>query len=277
MASEEVKGGCGCMAILAIIGIIVFFVIYIPKQKQAWSEVQKANTVESYQKYLDEHSWGWYRSNARERLKQFHDEAWAKAQREMTPEAFNEYLRRFPQGERRKDAEDVLLKLHDIAWKELESRSPPPTALDYDGFLRNFPNSPHAPPLRQKIESEVWTLLQTKPDARAADFQSYIQTYPNSRFITQAKQQWHDLWWKELQSKVQSPEAYKKFIEAFPNSQYVTTARPLAEGFSERSGTSTSIQGVNRRMQPVQEFDTTPEQTSTYESVYERRPKPKSR
>lgn len=273
MATDDAKTGCGCMAILAIIGIIVFLAIYIPRQSKAWGEAQKANTVESYQKYLDEHSWGWYRSQARERLKQLHDDAWAKALRERTPEAFNEYIRQFPQGEHRKEAEDLLVKLHDIAWTELEGRNPPPPPQDYDGFLRSFPNSPHAPQLREKLQSVVWKLLQTKLDAKAADFQSYVQTYPGSPFITQAKQQWHDLWWKELQSRTQPPEAYKKFIEAFPNSQYVSTARPIAEGFSERRGTHTSVQGVNRRMQPVQEFDNRPEQTATYESVYERRPK----
>jgi outer membrane protein assembly factor BamD (BamD/ComL family) len=278
MASDEdVKGCLGCAAILVIAGVIAFFVFYIPKQRKAWDVAEQANTAQSYQKYLDDHSWGWYRSNARERIKQMSDEAWAKAQREKTPDAFNLYIKQFPQGEHTKEASDLLLKLHDVVWKELEGRSPPPTTSDYDSFVRNFPNSPHTPRLREQIQSAVWRILQTKSDAHAADFESYVQAYPNSPFDVEARERWHDLWWRELQSKAQSPDAYKRFVDTFPNSPHVLIARSIADGYKERQGTATSTKEVNRRMEAVQEFEKDPEQISTYESVYEKRPKPKGR
>jgi hypothetical protein len=273
MASNENAKGCGCLLVIAlVIGGVAYLV---GTQSRAWKEATTINTPEAYRKYVSEHPSGWYKKEAETKIKVLKDLAWEAAVKEPTPEKLNAYLEHFPDGEHRQEAEAKLRPLHDdAAWEALEKKANP-TPLDYDNFLKNFPNSPYARELREKAQEGVWHYLESSK-ADAASYAAYAKNYPNSAHVTEATQKMYELAWRELEKGVKTPEAYKKYAAKYPASPYAAKADELSSGDKERTGDYTSNREIKKKVENVRETAAVPEKISTYESVYERRPRKKS-
>lgn len=116
-----------------------------------WQKASTANTVASYQQFLQQHPNGPHATEARTRLQQLQDEqAWTTAQNANTAEGYQQYLQTEPNGVHAQDARDRLTGLDRAqAWKAAQAEGTP-AALQQ--FLQKYPQGPEADQARAQLQ-----------------------------------------------------------------------------------------------------------------------------
>lgn len=123
---------------------------------------------------------------------------------------------------------------------------------DYEDYLKNFPNGPHADEVRQRLEElktmyADWTRIQNSE--YATDFERFKESHPTSTLVKQADLKIDSLDWVTAQ-KLNTPEAMAEYLDKHPEGRYISEAgiaqNELANtqvSDSERLGISESLNG----------------------------------
>ncbi len=123
---------------------------------------------------------------------------------------------------------------------------------DYEDYLKNFPNGPHAEEVRQRLEElktmyADWTRIQNSE--YATDFERFKESHPTSTLVKQADMKIDSLDWVTAQ-KLNTPEAMEEYLDKHPEGRYVSEAgiaqNELANtqvSDAERQGISESLNG----------------------------------
>lgn len=123
---------------------------------------------------------------------------------------------------------------------------------DYEDYLKNFPNGPHAEEVRQRLEElktmyADWTRIQNSE--YATDFERFKESHPTSTLVKQADMKIDSLDWVTAQ-KLNTPEAMEEYLDKHPEGRYISEAgiaqNELANtqvNDAERQGISESLNG----------------------------------
>ena len=123
---------------------------------------------------------------------------------------------------------------------------------DYEDYLKNFPNGPHAEEVRQRLEElktmyADWTRIQNSE--YATDFERFKEIHPTSTLVKQADMKIDSLDWVTAQ-KLNTPEAMAEYLDKHPEGRYISEAgiaqNDLANtqvSDAERQGISESLNG----------------------------------
>ena len=123
---------------------------------------------------------------------------------------------------------------------------------DYEDYLKNFPNGPHAEEVRQRLEElktmyADWTRIQNSE--YATDFERFKESHPTSTLVKQADMKIDSLDWVTAQ-KLNTPEAIEEYLDKHPEGRYISEAgiaqNELANtqvSDAERQGISESLNG----------------------------------
>ncbi len=123
---------------------------------------------------------------------------------------------------------------------------------DYEDYLKNFPNGPHADEVRQRLEElktmyADWTRIQNSE--YATDFERFKESHPTSTLVKQADLKIDSLDWVTAQ-KLNTPEAMAEYLDKHPEGRYISEAgiaqNELANtqvSDAERQGISESLNG----------------------------------
>lgn len=123
---------------------------------------------------------------------------------------------------------------------------------DYEDYLKNFPNGPHAEEVRQRLEElktmyADWTRIQNSE--YATDFERFKESHPTSTLVKQADMKIDSLDWVTAQ-KLNTPEAMEEYLNKHPEGRYISEAgiaqNELANtqvSDAERQGISESLNG----------------------------------
>ena len=123
---------------------------------------------------------------------------------------------------------------------------------DYEDYLKNFPNGPHADEVRQRLEElktmyADWTRIQNSE--YATDFERFKESHPTSTLVKQADMKIDSLDWVTAQ-KLNTPEAMEEYLDKHPEGRYISEAgiaqNELANtqvSDAERQGISESLNG----------------------------------
>ena len=123
---------------------------------------------------------------------------------------------------------------------------------DYEDYLKNFPNGPHAEEVRQRLEElktmyADWTRIQNSE--YATDFERFKESPPTSTLVKQADMKIDSLDWVTAQ-KLNTPEAMEEYLDKHPEGRYISEAgiaqNELANtqvSDAERQGISESLNG----------------------------------
>lgn len=123
---------------------------------------------------------------------------------------------------------------------------------DYEDYLKNFPNGPHAEEVRQRLEElktmyADWTRIQNSE--YATDFERFKESHPTSTLVKQADMKIDSLDWVTAQ-KLNTPEAMEEYLDKHPEGRYISEAgiaqNELANtqvSDAERQGISESLNG----------------------------------
>ncbi len=123
---------------------------------------------------------------------------------------------------------------------------------DYEDYLKNFPNGPHAEEVRQRFEElqtmyADWTRIQNSE--YATDFERFKESHPTSTLVKQADLKIDSLDWVTAQ-KLNTPEAIEEYLDKHPEGRYISEAgiaqNELANtqvSDAERQGISESLNG----------------------------------
>lgn len=123
---------------------------------------------------------------------------------------------------------------------------------DYEDYLKNYPNGPHAEEVRQRLEElktmyADWTRIQNSE--YATDFERFKESHPTSTLVKQADLKIDSLDWVTAQ-KLNTPEAIEEYLDKHPEGRYISEAgiaqNELANtqvSDAERQGISESLNG----------------------------------
>ena len=123
---------------------------------------------------------------------------------------------------------------------------------DYEDYLKNYPNGPHAEEVRQRLEElktmyADWTRIQNSEFA--TDFERFKESHPTSTLVKQADMKIDSLDWVTAQ-KLNTPEAMEEYLDKHPEGRYISEAgiaqNELANtqvSDAERQGISESLNG----------------------------------
>lgn len=123
---------------------------------------------------------------------------------------------------------------------------------DYEDYLKNYPNGPHAEEVRQRLEElktmyADWTRIQNSE--YATDFERFKESHPTSTLVKQADMKIDSLDWVTAQ-KLNTPEAMEEYLDKHPEGSYISEAgiaqNELANtqvSDAERQGISESLNG----------------------------------
>ena len=123
---------------------------------------------------------------------------------------------------------------------------------DYEDYLKNFPNGPHAEEVRQRLEElktmyADWTRIQNSE--YTTDFERFKESHPTSTLVKQADMKIDSLDWVTAQ-KLNTPEAMEEYLDKHPEGRYISEAgiaqNELANtqvSDAERQGISESLNG----------------------------------
>lgn len=123
---------------------------------------------------------------------------------------------------------------------------------DYEDYLKNFPNGPHAEEVHQRLEElktmyADWTRIQNSE--YATDFERFKESHPTSTLVKQADMKIDSLDWVTAQ-KLNTPEAMEEYLDKHPEGRYISEAgiaqNELANtqvSDAERQGISESLNG----------------------------------
>ena len=123
---------------------------------------------------------------------------------------------------------------------------------DYEDYLKNYPNGPHAEEVRQRLEElktmyADWTRIQNSE--YATDFERFKESHPTSTLVKQADMKIDSLDWVTAQ-KLNTPEAIEEYLDKHPEGRYISEAgiaqNELANtqvSDAERQGISESLNG----------------------------------
>ena len=123
---------------------------------------------------------------------------------------------------------------------------------DYEDYLKNYPNGPHAEEVRQRLEElktmyADWTRIQNSE--YATDFERFKESHPTSTLVKQADMKIDSLDWVTAQ-KLNTPEAMAEYLDKHPEGRYISEAgiaqNELANtqvSDAERQGISESLNG----------------------------------
>ena len=123
---------------------------------------------------------------------------------------------------------------------------------DYEDYLKNYPNGPHAEEVRQRLEElktmyADWTRIQNSE--YATDFERFKESHPTSTLVKQADLKIDSLDWVTAQ-KLNTPEAIEEYLDKHPEGRYIAEAgiaqNELANtqvSEAERQGISESLNG----------------------------------
>jgi hypothetical protein len=138
-----------------------------------WQTATTANTVASYQQFLQQHPTGEHADDAKARLQHLQDEqAWTGALTANTADAYQSYLQSQPNGAHAQEAHDKITELaRASAWKTAQSQNTP-AALQQ--FLQQYPTGAESDQARAQLRQ----LLQYTVD---------VGSYPSAAAAQQAQ------------------------------------------------------------------------------------------
>lgn len=115
---------------------------------------------------------------------------------------------------------------------------------DYEDYLKNFPNGPHADEVRQRLEElktmyADWTRIQNSE--YATDFERFKESHPTSTLVKQADLKIDSLDWVTAQ-KLNTPEAMAEYLDKHPEGRYISEA-----GISQNDLANTQVSDAERQ------------------------------
>ncbi len=163
------------------------------KDKTAWENAQKQNTLNAYDGYLAKYPKGEYADKAKtEQAKILINEA-----KTGNPiESYDKYIKRFPNG-KNKNLFDPLVYNYILKQDSVEM---------FDDYIERFPDGQYSGQFEKSIFDKVRT------GKSSMDFSDYVARFPNSNYIMEIDSLLFD-----SAKKYRTPAIYDEYLATLPN------------------------------------------------------------
>lgn len=225
----------------------------------AYSKVEKGNTIESYQYFLDNFSEKGLlnqATNARNQL------AYIKARAQNDPKALDEFVKKYPDADQVKEAKELYEKL---LYRQTTSDQ---TYQSYKKYMDSYPQGEYVKEARKNYEEKLLQYYNNRHDLNGyvefekkykdhpayrsiqdsifsiatapqtvAAFENFVKNYSDNPHIAEAWQQLYQLYTADA-----TEEVYRKFSDAYPQ-------------FPDKNKIDSAIELAKRDLKPFQQGD----------------------
>ena len=131
--------------ISSIILITILIFIFYPYETKNWENVQKQNTISSYEQYLKDYPQGKYKNEAKEII------TWLKTTQENSINKYNEFIKQYPRSIFINDANTKLAELITDSMSFYKAN----TEETYKEYINNFHNGKYVEKANEIIENKT--------------------------------------------------------------------------------------------------------------------------
>ena len=159
--------------------IMVFMLIIIvgcATMQSHWKETKSLNTIESYEKFLEEYPEGEFSAKARAKLEELY---FKQAEKINTTESYEEFLKKYPEG---KFADNFSAKLEELNFKQAEKIN---TTESYEEFLEKYPEGKFANNVSANLEDLYFK--QAEKINTIESYEEFLKKYPEGKLSDNAQ------------------------------------------------------------------------------------------
>lgn len=179
----------------------------------AWQKARQANTLESYQAFLESNPSSELSAEAKKRIEELE---WSKAEKTNTRKSYSRFLQLYPQSPQGALARKRLERMD---WnRALKIRS----TIAYERYLRQYPNGTYRTKALAALEQTYWLKARRMNSMNA--YQDFLQKYPGSKYGNEARQRMEKLVWVQTKA-LGSTEAIENFLKENPGSTFREVAK----------------------------------------------------
>lgn len=203
-------------------------------EEEAWRVATRDHTIESYQNYLVNYSYGKHARDARDfienlKYQQRLMEAWELTKEQNSIEAYQKFIDSYPSSFQIYEAKWNMSSLMESdAWRKASDSN---SILSYSNYLEDYPNGAHEMEARVKLKDledeqikPKWSAVVSENSYRA--YLDFYNTYPSCSYAKIAWEkiiEFEDRDW-ELAKKKNTIRAYRDFIKKYPGNIHVEDA-----------------------------------------------------
>lgn len=139
----------------------------------------------------------------------------------------------------------VIAGCADTTWEGAQRTN---TIASYSRFLRDNPNSPHAPEAEEHVE-----YLRTVGHQTIGSYQKFVEKYPNSTLIPQLDAELEPLFFERART-TNTVEAYQAFLAQYPTGELARRARGNL-AYVQMSGSEPSVASLREFLKSYPDSD----------------------
>ncbi|MEO1514683.1 MAG: caspase family protein [Bacteroidota bacterium] len=195
--------------------------IFFPKNqdKGIFQNALAQNTIEAYQKFIDEFPESPLRKEAEHKMKALQrareEAAWGKAKQLNELEAWKTFCEEFPASTFTDKAKKAIARIQEENdWGEAKALD---TFFAYQKFIRQHPDGEHIEEAKDKLqffqdkkEKEEWDSIQASPSI--AVIHRFLKKYPNSIYSAAAKKLKSRLTYEQALKACSSKRDYSRYL-----------------------------------------------------------------
>lgn len=193
-----------------------------------YRDATKSNTIDSYQRYINNTKYGWYTADATDKINTLRREnerrAFDEVKRINTIEAYENYLRKNPNSGYREEAEKLIKDLKAVEeWKTLANSS---SIVALNQYISNYPNSPYVANAQRRVSELKGAQAYAANNLSTAydEFQKVGRAN-----LSQANQLAYDRCQEYVEysklSRNSNLSALETFVRSYPYSTYTPTVK----------------------------------------------------
>ncbi|RME03495.1 MAG: hypothetical protein D6812_05160, partial [Deltaproteobacteria bacterium] len=192
----------------------------------AYERARRANTVEAYEKFLQNHPDSDQAPEARQRLEQLRYE---QVKFLRTEQAYQSFIEQYPDNPY---VPQIRKELEEIRYKRAITNG---TLEDYETYLKYHPTGEHVTEILTRYEERLWE--EAELENTVAAFEKFLEKARLEASRERARAKIEELAYQEAVT-ADTPQAYARFLQRFGKSRYAKEAKARYEEASYRQAVS---------------------------------------
>ncbi|RME46043.1 MAG: hypothetical protein D6795_15960, partial [Deltaproteobacteria bacterium] len=188
----------------------------------AYERARRANTVEAYEKFLQNHPDSDQAPEARQRLEQLRYE---QVKFLRTEQAYQSFIEQYPDNPY---VPQIRKELEEIRYKRAITNG---TLEDYETYLKYHPTGEHVTEILTLYEERLWE--KAEQENTVAAFEAFLKKARLESSRERARTKIEELAYQEAVT-ADTPQAYARFLQKFGKSRYAKEAKTRYEEASYR-------------------------------------------
>lgn len=183
-----------------------------------WNNAQKANSVKSYQAFINKYPNSQQASDAKKEIENL---GWQKVAELNHEDGYKWYLSEYPRGKYVAAAREGL---QTIMWKNVQQED---SEAAYKNYLSKYPKGKYVAAARVGLQTIMWKNSQQENSETA--YEKYLDEFPQGEFAVVAKERLETIAWNKAQQS-DTVDGYSNFIRRFPDSRYIDSVQEVLKG-----------------------------------------------